>query len=230
MISIIIPNYNQQDYLSDALDSTISQIKVVPYEVIVIDDGSTDNSLEIAKKYEKENPFLIKVVSQVNKGLASARNTGIMNAKFDWILPLDADDALQENAIQKSIEAIKKTDADIIGLSFKTFGTSNEQIILMPDPKLEDFRSGNRLGYCSVIRKSKLLEVGGYSPKMVEGYEDLHLWIDLLSRGAKIITIPEVLWLYRTKEKSMWKDITPEIHKKLLAQINKDVPEARLDF
>lgn len=230
MISIIIPNYNQQDYLSDALDSTISQIKVVPYEVIVIDDGSTDNSLEIAKKYEKENPFLIKAVSQVNKGLASARNTGIMNAKFDWILPLDADDALQENAIQKSIEAIKKTDADIIGLSFKTFGTSNEQIILMPDPKLEDFRSGNRLGYCSVIRKSKLLEVGGYSPKMVEGYEDLHLWINLLSRGAKIITIPEVLWLYRTKEKSMWKDITPEIHEKLLTQINKDVPEAQLNF
>ncbi len=171
-------------------------------------------------------------MSQINKGLASARNTGIMNMVFnEWFLPLDADDILKDNALEEIIRTINyNPEADIVAPSLKTFGTSNEQVILMPDPKLEDFRTGNKIGYCAAIRKSALLEVGGYSPRMVEGYEDLALWCDLLSRGKKIITIPEVLWLYRTKEKSMWKDITPEIHKKLLAQINKDVPEAQLNF
>lgn len=226
-MTIVIASYNQQDFLSDAIESALNQTQGVN-EVIVVDDGSTDHSLEIAKKYGKDG---VKVISQVNKGLASARNTGIMNSYLEWILLLDADDILLENVVEKTEEVIKENpEADIIAPSFKTFGTSNQEVILMDNPTLEDFKTGNKIGYCAAIRKSKLLEVGGYSPRMQEGYEDLALWADLLSRGAKIVTIPEVLWLYRTKEKSMWKDITPEIHKKLLAQINKDVSEAQLNF
>lgn len=222
-MTIIIPSHNQAEFLPDAIESALNQ--TVNCLVIVVDDGSTDGSLEIAKKYP------VKVISQVNKGLASARNTGIMNVTDDWCLFLDADDMLLDNAVERIEQKIKENpDADIIAPSLKQFGISNAEIILMPNPVLEYFRTGNRIGYCAAVRKSKLLEVGGYSPKMVEGFEDLHLWADLLSRGSKIVTIPEVLWLYRTKEKSMWKDITPEVHKKLLAQINKDVPEAMLSF
>ncbi len=236
MISIVIPSYNQADYLPEAIESALAQNNQFK-DIIVIDDGSTDNSLEIARKYEKENEAgvfkrkIITVISQVNKGLASARNTGIMNAKNDWIFFLDADDKLTDNALVRIIQTINyNPDADIISPSFRTFGTSNEEVILMSDPKLEDFRTGNRIPTFSAIRKEKLLEVGGYNPKMVEGYEDLALWCDLLSRGAKIKTLQEPLVWYRTKDKSMWKDITPEIHKKLLAQINKDVPKAQLNF
>ena len=214
MLSIIIPSYNQQEYLSDAIESALAQ--TVNCEVIVVDDGSTDNSLAIAKSYP------IRVIEQVNKGLASARNTGIMNAKGDWILLLDADDMLLENAVKKIEETIKKCpDADVIGLSLKTFGSSNQEIILMPNPTIEDFKTGNRLGYCSAIKKEALLAVGGYSPRMVEGWEDYHLWFNLLSRGYKIVTIPEVLWLYRTKSNSMWTD-SVKYSDKLWAQIKKD--------
>ena len=80
---------------------------------------------------------------------------------------------------------------------------------------------GNRIGYCSAIKKSALLEVGGYSPRMIWGYEDYHLWFDFLTRNKKIITIPEVLWLYRTKKESMIK-MANEHQAELLAQINKD--------
>jgi glycosyltransferase involved in cell wall biosynthesis len=223
IFSIIIPSYNQQEYLCDAIDSAIAQ----PIsEVIVVDDGSTDNSLDIAKGYEKHG---VRVISQVNKGLSSARNTGIMNAKGDWILFLDADDILLGNCVERIIEEISKYEADIISPSFRTFGSSGEEIILMPNPTLKDFESGNRVAYCSAVKKQDLIEIGGFSPRMVEGYEDLHLWINLLSKGKKIATIPEALWLYRTKEKSMWKDITPEIHTKLLSQINKDF-ETNLNF
>lgn len=223
MITIVIPSYNQQDFLSDAIESALNQ--TVKCEVIVVDDGSTDNSLEIAKRYEPR----VKVVEQVNKGLASARNTGIMHAGNSWILPLDADDILLENCIERIQQRIDKGSADVVAPSFKEFGISNAIVELMPEPKLEDFRSGNRLGYCAAIKTDVLKSVGGYSPKMTWGAEDLHLWINLLTRGYKIETLHEVLWLYRTKSDSMWTE-TAKHKDEFLAQINKDFPEINLDF
>lgn len=225
MIDIVIPVFNQVEYLPDALDSVLRQT-VLPLNVWVIDDGSTDGSLEVANKYASG---MIKVISQTNKGLASARNTGIMNAESDWILFLDADDILAENIIEVLEPLTKKTKMDVIAPSFQEFGLSQARISLMKNPTLEDFKTGNRIGYCAAIRKSALLEVGGYSPKMTWGYEDLHLWINLLTRGFKIATISDILWLYRTKEKSM---ITTarEHHQELLDQINKDFPTANLQF
>ncbi len=221
-MTIIIPSYNQEEFLSDAIESALDQTVNCP--IIVVDDGSTDNSLEIARKYP------VKVISQVNKGLASARNTGIMQDTDDWILFLDADDILLPNCVERIEEVIKENpDVDIVAPSLKTFGTSNQQIILMANPTLEDFRGGNKLGYCAAIRKSKLLEVGGYSPKMTFGYEDFYLWINLLTRGAKIVTIPEVLWLYRTKPQSMYMESLKH-HNQLIVQVNKDFSNANINF
>lgn len=216
-ISIIVPTYNHQEYIADALDSILAQT-VKPYEVIIVNDGSNDHTLEIAQKY----PF--KVIDQVNKGLPSARNTGIMNATGDYILPFDSDDVLLENCVERIIQTIEETDADIISPSFKEFGVRNTKIILMQNPQLEDFKTGNRIAYCSAVKREILLEVGGYSPRMTWGYEDFHLWFDLLSRGKRIVTIPEVLWLYRTKEESM---ITESLkhHEELMKQITKDFPQ-----
>lgn len=222
--SVIIPSYNQEKYLSDAIDSVVDQT-FKDFELIVVNDGSTDRSFGIAQSYHG-----VKVVDQVNKGLSSARNTGIMNATGEWCVFLDADDIMAPNYLETVDRAIKENpEADVIAPSLKEFGMSDNTVILMPNPTLEDFRVGNRLGYCQAIRKSALLEVGGYSPRMAEGYEDLHLSCVLLSRGKMVVTLPDVLWLYRTKEQSM---ITTarEHHGKLLAQINRDVPDANLNF
>mgnify|MGYP001574818795 CR=1 FL=1 len=216
-ISVIIPSYNQQDYLADAIDSALGQ--TVPCEIIVVNDGSTDNSLTIAQKYEG-----IKLVNQVNKGLSSARNAGIMNATGDYILFLDADDILLPTCVERIIETIESTGADIVSPSFKEFGVRNTQIILMPNPQIEDFKTGNRIGYCSAVKREALLEVGGYSSRMTFGFEDYALWFDLLSRGKKIVTIPEILWLYRTKENSMINDAMAH-RDELMAQIYKDFPK-----
>lgn len=230
MISIIIPSYNQAPYLSDAIESVLNQKRgqtnrTTKYELIIVDDGSTDGSLEIARKYQDSKVYRmpVKVISQVNKGLPSARNTGIMNAVGDYILPLDADDILLENALDEVQQCINSTHADIIGLSFKTFGVHQEQIILKSDLKVEDFKIANHLGYCSAIKRPVLLEVGGYSPRMIWGYEDYHLWFDLLKRGKTVVTIPKTLWLYRIKEKSMIHDAQNH-HQELMAQIKKDHP------
>lgn len=228
MISIIIPSYNQQDYLVDAIESTLNQTARVD-EIIVVDDGSTDNSLEIARKYEPK----IKVISQVNKGLASARNTGIMNTHpydpqvpegTEYILFLDADDILLPNCIERIYDIERESHADIISPSFKCFGKAQDEVILMPSPTIADFKTGNRVGYCSAIRREALLEIGGYNPKMVWGWEDYDLWFDLLKRGKKMVTIPEVLWLYRTKEVSMITEANKHSDE-LWAQIKKNHPE-----
>ena len=216
-VSIIIPSYNQESYLRESIESALNQT-YKDIEIIVIDDGSTDNSLQIAKEYP------VRVISQVNKGLASARNTGIMNATGDLIFPLDADDIMVSTCIEQIVEKAKETGADIIAPSIQCFGIGNQVTILMQDPKLEDFKAGNRIAYCSAIKREALLEVGGYSPKMVEGYEDLALWINLLTRGKKITTIPQPLVLYRTKAESMWTEAKEKHHDKLMAQIYKDFP------
>ncbi len=145
-ITVCIPVFKQAEYLSDCIESVLAQT-VKPHEIIVVDDGSPDNSAEIASKYP------VKVIRQVNKGLASARNTGIMNMTGDYFYPLDSDDMMLENCLERVSQVIEETGADIVAPSLKTFGTTNAEVILMPDPKLEDFKLGNRIGYFSAIKK-----------------------------------------------------------------------------
>lgn len=215
--SIIIPSYNQKEYLPDAIESALAQT-YKDIEIIVIDDGSTDGSLEIAKKYP------VTVVQQSNRGLASARNTGIMNASGDYILPLDADDMLLEDCVEQMAIAAQNSNADIIAPSFKCFGMANDTIILEKIPTMAELLTANRLGYFSAIRKSCLLEVGGYSTRMTWGWEDWALWIDLLKRQKVVCMLQKPLVLYRTKQQSMIIEANKHSNE-LYAQIRKDNAE-----
>lgn len=222
-ISIVIPCYNQAQYLPEAIESALNQTKKA-HEIIVVNDGSPDETRYVAKQYPE-----IRYIEQVNKGLASARNTGLMNMTGDYFFPLDADDIMIDDCLQRITDTIAETNADIIAPSFKCFGKYTEPVILMPEPKLTDFRlvdgqPMNRIGYFSAIKKDALLEVGGYSPRMTFGWEDYHLWINLLSIGKKIVTIPEILMLYRTKERSMINEAN-EHATELRTQIHKDFPQ-----
>lgn len=224
--SVIIPSFGQAQYLREAIESVLQQT-YANIEIIVVDDGSTDGSLDIAKSYRPA----VTVISQRNKGLASARNAGIMNATGEYIFPLDADDKMFPDCLETIDRVARETNADVIAPSIRCFGEAmvGPDTILMPNPTFNDFKLGNRLAYCSAVKRSVLLETGGYSPKMdiLGGYEDLHLWFDLLSRGKKIVTIPEPLVMYRIKESSMYKEASkPEKHVKLMEQIFKDFPMA----
>lgn len=222
MFTIIIPTFNQEAFLKEAVDSALAQ--TVPCEVIVVNDGSTDSTRFILDEYEDK----IKVIAQTNRGLPSARNTGIMHATGDWILPFDSDDILEPNCVEKLQEAIKVLEevgeqVDVVSPSFKTFGLQEQNMILMMRPTIEDFKQANRVGYCSAIRTSVLKEVGGYSAKMVWGFEDYALWFDLLRKGKKIVTIPELLWRYRIRANSMV-TVAQAHSQELMQQISNDQP------
>lgn len=213
--SIVIPTFNQKDFLAEAIESALAQ--TVLCEVICINDGSTDGSKFILDEYADR----VKIVHQVNKGLPSARNTGIMNATGELILMLDSDDKLLPTAVERIEKVFDDTDADIVSPSFTMFGLQTGDVILQMRPTLDDFKSGNKVGYCSAFKKADLLAIGGYSPRMTFGYEDLALTIDLLKRGKKIYTIPEPLWLYRIKPNSMLQNAQAH-QQELMAQIFHD--------
>lgn len=215
--SIGITCYNHQTYIAEAIESALNQ--TVPCEIIVVDDGSTDNSKFIIDEYADR----VKVIHQINKGLPSARNTAIMNATGDYFIPLDSDDILEPNCVERIEQVIADTNADIIAPSFKSFGLSDQLFILQMRPTIDDFKVGNKIGYCAAVRLSALKEVGGYSAKMVWGYEDYALWFNLLRKGGSIVTIPEPLWRYRTKQGSMIQ-VAQAHHSELMAQISKDHP------
>ncbi len=224
-LSIVVPCYNQAQYLEECIESVYNQT-VPPYEIIIVNDGSTDNTQEIAERYTfKQFPGIespVRVIRQVNKGLPSARNTGIMAATGEFIWFLDADDILVENAVEKMTLEIAKTLADIYAPSFQMMGLRNE-VVNLQTFNIEDFKVANRIGYFSVIRRSLLVEAGGYSPRMKHGYEDYHLWFDLFCRQARLTIMPDVLVNYRVKEHSMIHDAQTH-HEELMGQIRKDFP------
>ena len=139
MITIVIPAYNHQNYVADAIQSALDQ--TVKCEIICVNDGSQDATLEVMLRFGGE----IQIIDQNNKGLPSARNTGIMNATGDYILPLDSDDMLLDNCIEKILKVIEETGADVVAPSFKEFGERQTDIILMQNPTIADFKIANRI-------------------------------------------------------------------------------------
>ena len=120
LLSIIIPLYNKQDYILKTLNSVLSQ-EFKDYEIVVIDDGSTDNSVQIVKNISDKR---IRLFRKENGGAASARNLGVKMAQGKWVLFLDADDTLVENMLNMLADLIhKKCFADVF--SFNQFVESD---------------------------------------------------------------------------------------------------------
>jgi glycosyltransferase involved in cell wall biosynthesis len=224
-ISIVIPCYNQGEYLEDCLDSVYNQTTQA-HEIIVVNDGSTDDSQEIAERYMFKNfPAIespVRVINQVNKGLSSARNTGIMASTGDYIFFLDADDMLMENAIEVISKEILQTNSDIIAPSFEEFGKSDRQVVL-GQFNLEDLKTSNRLGYFCAYRRPILIECGGYNPKMKWGWEDYDMHFEMIKRGKTFCVLQEILVKYRVKERSMIHEAN-EHAEELWTQIRKNHP------
>jgi hypothetical protein len=128
--SIIIPVYNVEKFLESCLKS-ICELKLGDKEIILINDGSTDNSLEILEKYIKIYPENIKIISQKNQGVSKARNVGIENSIGEYILFIDSDDFIDPKQTEKILNVAYEQEVDIlIGSFFEYF--SEENIKSMP--------------------------------------------------------------------------------------------------
>jgi glycosyltransferase involved in cell wall biosynthesis len=108
LFSVVIPSFNYAQYLSRALDSVLSQ-RDSNYEVVVVDDGSTDNTADVVRSYQLEFSNKIAYVFQHNRGLSAARNHGISLASGEYLLFLDADDELLPGALRQFHFALERT-------------------------------------------------------------------------------------------------------------------------
>lgn len=201
LVSVIIPCYNYAHFLPEALESVIAQTYAA-WECIIINDGSSDNTEDIALKYcEKDGRF--KYLYKENGGHSSARNLGIRNSKGFYILPLDADDKISTYFLERAVKEIE-SDNEIKLVCAKTqlFG-DNEKIATIPKYNFRELLIWNYLFATNLFRRKDFDKTSGYDEQMLL-YEDWNLWINLLKDGGRVIEMPFVGYYYRQKADSVF--------------------------
>lgn len=190
-VSVVITCYNYAEYVQDAIKSVLNQTQK-SLEIIVINDGSTDKSLEIIKKYKDS----VTIVDKNNEGVIAAKNQGLMMAKGEWIIFLDADDVLESNYIEETLRFARFNNYDVVYTDMKYFGTKNETC----NARKFDYElllTGNYIHNSSLYKKEKLHQAGGYKLEMNGGFEDWELNISLYEVGAKFGYIEDPVLNYR---------------------------------
>lgn len=200
LVSVIIPCYNHQEYIVKTVQSALaSTYKLI--EIIIINDGSTDDSWEVISKLEKQYKNII-AINQSNSGPSHARNTGIRQACGSFILPLDGDDLISKDYIFGAIEEFKKSNnTKLVYCQAEKFGVKNGFWKLRPF-SLHELAKENMIFVSAIFKKEDWLNVGGFDEKLREGWEDWEFWISLLKSGGNVIKIPSVGFYYRISNKS----------------------------
>jgi len=192
-ISIILPLYNQSQYVGEAIESCLAQT-LKPHEIIVVNDGSTDDWEEAIFPYLDD----ITILHQTNQGLSSARNTGIKESTGDWIICLDADDKLPPDYLEK----LSSVDADIVGCGYRTFGDYEKEWKSRGDITLDDLLEGNRT-QCGALFKRKIFDLVQFDEQMKHGHEDWLFWLEALTHGFTMKCTDKTYLLYRKHGVSM---------------------------
>ena len=127
LISVIIPMYNAEKYISKNINSILSQTYSY-FELIIVNDGSTDNSLDVVYKFSDER---INIISKENGGVSSARNLGLSAAKGDYVFFIDADDYIEPNTLEKFVDVIDSYNPDLIicGIFSETYKNSGHDLL-----------------------------------------------------------------------------------------------------
>jgi len=206
-VSVIVPCYNQGQFLHEALASIEAQT-FRDFEVIVVDDGSTFP--ETIRIIDRLNSHGTRVVRTQNQGLAEARNSGIRQAEGRYILPLDADDKIAPTYLEKAVGVLEQDpQIGIVYCEAEFFGARQGRWQLAPY-KFPDILISNNIFASSFFRRSDWESNGGYSAEMMFGWEDFDFWLGLIEKGAGVYRIPEVLFYYRQHERSMAREIDHE--------------------
>ena len=205
LISIYITNFNYGKFLEKSITSVLSQT-INNYELIIIDDGSTDNSEHILEKYKKHQN--IKIIFQKNIGLNASNNVALKLSKGKYILRLDADDFLEENALEEMCKTLDQ-DSDI-AMVFPDYYLIDEDENLTGQFVRHDFENDVKLfdqpahGACTMIRTDVLKSIGGYDEEFnrQDGYD---IWLKI-TRTHKVKNINKPLFYYRQHDNSLSKD------------------------
>jgi len=194
-ISVIIPVFNTEKYLAEAIESVLSQT-LKPSEIIVVDDGSTDGSADIARKFLPA----IRLIQQPNSGIASARNTGIKASTGDYLAFLDADDLWNHKKLELQVEFLKNhPETDMVFGNVQQFVSPELPESFQNKIRLIESAMSGIVAGTMILKKETFLQVGLFNEKLQIGE-----FIDWFSRakdlGLKYHTLDEVLLKRRIHE------------------------------
>lgn len=193
LVSIIIPCFNYEQFVEEAIKSVANQT-YKNVEIIVINDGSTDNSDKVIKQLQTAYGF--KYVTQQNRGIIPTRNRGVELATGDFIIQLDADDYVDSTYIDKCLNTAEKFKADIVYTQVQIFGRTNF-VSKYIDYDLEKLKHDNYIHATALVRR-KILKDNPYDPYLNDkGNEDWDLFLDLCLDGARAKLVDEPLLYYR---------------------------------
>lgn len=228
LVTVYITNFNYGKFIKQAIESVLMQTEQ-SFELIIIDDGSTDNSKEIIEKYKDLKN--IRIVYQKNKGLNVTNNIALRAARGKYIVRLDADDYFSPNALELLLEKLESDS--MLGMVFPDYFLVDTQGEVLERQKRHDFDNEVKLfdqaahGACTMIRVQFLREIGGYDESFScqDGYE---LWVKFTSK-FKVSNINEPLFFYRKHGKNLTSnedrilDTRATINSKYVKKFNKEI-------
>ena len=228
MISIVVPVYKVRDYLPGCLDSILAN-DTSDCEIILVDDGSPDDSGAICDRYAQAHPDLIRVIHQDNGGLGAARNTGVANAKGEWLFFIDSDDTIAPESLGVLKEAIRLGGAKVIGFQFCADDGVNPP---RPqscgfDASASPFRLSDRKDYLLSLpsawlrlwHRSLFTESGVLFPSRV-WYEDIRTTAKLLPLADGIRVLPDHLYNYLTRQGSIMNNRNLDRNREILEALD----------
>lgn len=195
-VSVIMPCYNDGKYIMEAIDSIVKQT-YPDWELIIVDDGSDDEETKTIIN-EIQNPK-IKVFHTEHLRPAGARNYGIQKAEGTYILPVDSDDRIHEEYMEKAVKMIESNPRiGVVYCKAELFGEKSGSWNL-PDYSFKHMLLDNIVFVTALFYKSDWEKVGGFNTSMAQGMEDYDFWLSILGLEREICQIPEVLFYYRIK-------------------------------
>ena len=210
LISVIVPIYNVAPWLPRCLDSIVGQT-YKNLEILLIDDGSTDNSLEICQQYAEKDPR-IKVIHQENKGLPSTRNTGIEHATGDFFTFVDADDWIDKNCYLLLTQQQRNTNADMVSCDYyyafdthlknRSFTTPIPTKHLDPAQFLLLLLEQLNPSVCNKIYRRSWVGKMRFDPQYTIA-EDWYFVTHLAQKGGRMAHVNSPLYFYYQRPQSM---------------------------
>jgi glycosyltransferase involved in cell wall biosynthesis len=196
-VSVVIPCFRQAGFLPGAVESVVGQTRR-DWEVIVVDDGSPDDTADVAAHLISAHPDRrIRLVQQPHLGASAARNRGISVADGRYVLPLDADDEILPAMLERTAGVLdSRPDVAIVSTDIQRFGSDTRRLRLHRT-RPSDLARRNTVPSCSLFRREVWTTVGGYNLNMVDGYEDWDFWVAAAEAGFAFAHVAEPLFRYR---------------------------------
>lgn len=203
LVSIIMPAYNCEKYVGEAINSVINQT-YKKWELIVVDDGSKDNTIKILGEISKKDSRIHFIKNEKNQGVSATRNRGISLAKGDWIAFLDSDDMWEKTKLEKQIKYAEKTSAEFLftGSSYiNEDGEYYKGIFEVPQKvTYKKLRNQNVISCSSVLIRKRFFD--DIKMEKDDMHEDYAVWLRVLKTGISAYGINEPLLIYRISRNS----------------------------